>query len=284
MTGILVESKPRLDMPNVDSNISKADPRHENENAFTIIGHRGAAGLAPENTLGSFATALQLGCPMLELDVHLARDDGQGQQLVVIHDEQLQRTTNGNGPVNEYTVAELKELDAGDGAQIPLLTEVTDLIRKHNEQRACSVCLNIELKGEHTAAPVAAFLQDNPDLDVLVSSFQHRELAHFRMLDPATAVAPLYDRYDSAWHETAKKLGASAVNISTRIATAKRISEIRSAGYSVYVYTVNRARLAVQLKGAGASGVFTDRPDLMFDAELGPCAWDTPASLIGGEG
>ena len=267
-------------MPSVDSNISKANLRQDNENGFTIIGHRGAAGLAPENTLGGFATALQLGCPMLELDVHLARDNGQGQQLVVIHDEQLQRTTNGNGPVNGYTVAKLKELDAGNGAKIPLLEEVTDLIRKHNEQLECSVRLNIELKGDDTAAPVAAFLQDNPDLDALVSSFQHQELARFRKLDPTTAVAPLYGRYDSAWHETAKKLGASAVNISSRMATAQRISQIRSAGYSVYVYTVNRARLAAKLKADGASGVFTDRPDLMFRAALGPCAWDTTAQSI----
>ena len=275
MAGILVESKPRLDMHTVDSNTSRADP--ETGNDFTIIGHRGAAGLAPENTLRSFATALQLGCPMLELDVHLARNDGQGQQLVVIHDEQLQRTTNGKGPVNGYTIAELKELDAGEGAKIPLLAQVTDLIRKHNERRECSVCLNIELKGDHTAAPVAAFVHANPDLDVLISSFNHGELARFRELNKGTPVAPLYDRYDSAWRETAEKLGASAVNISVRIATAKRISEMRSAGYSVYVYTVNRTQLAVQLKRAGASGVFTARPDLMFDAGLGRYAWDAQA-------
>ena len=182
-----------------------------------------------------------------------------------------------NGRSEEKGQRALKELDAGNGAKIPLLEEVTDLIRKHNEQLECSVRLNIELKGDDTAAPVAAFLQDNPDLDALVSSFQHQELARFRMLDPTTAVAPLYGRYDSAWHETAKKLGASAVNISSRMATAQRISQIRSAGYSVYVYTVNRARLAAKLKADGASGVFTDRPDLMFRAALGPCAWDTPA-------
>ena len=241
-------------MPSVDSNTSKANLRQDNENGFTIIGHRGAAGLAPENTLGGFATALQLGCPMLELDVHLARDNGQGQQLVVIHDEQLQRTTNGNGPVNGYTVAKLKELDAGSGAKIPLLEEVTDLIRKHNEQLECSVRLNIELKGDDTAAPVAAFLQDNPDLDALVSPFQHQELARFRMLDPTTAVAPLYGRYDSAWHETAKAwcqrsqhqltYGHRPANQSNTIC---RLLSLR--------LHVNRARLAAKLKADGASGV-----------------------------
>ena len=89
------------------------------------IGHRGAAGHAPENTLVSFEKAIDLGCDMTELDVHIC---GSGE-LVVIHDETVDRTTNGSGRVSELTLREIKILDAGDGEEIPTLEEVLELLR-----------------------------------------------------------------------------------------------------------------------------------------------------------
>ena len=90
---------------------------------FTVIGHRGAAGLVPENTLPSFQRALDLGCPMLELDVHRVIDAHQQTQLLVLHDEDLERTTSGTGELAAHTLAQLRRLDAGNGAPIPLLDE-----------------------------------------------------------------------------------------------------------------------------------------------------------------
>ena len=227
------------------------------ETGFVIIGHRGAAGLAPENTLPSFRRALRSGCPMIELDVHCVRDRNDDLQLVVIHDDSLERTTNGHGPLDQFTLEQLRQLDAGNGAQIPLLQEVAELLPTHG------AALNIELKGKGTAAPTAHFIQANPAQRVLVSSFDHVELAAFRALDADTAVAPLYDRLRKNWRTTATELAASCVNVSRRAATKPRIQAICDAGYGVFVYTVNDVEEAIRLQRWGASGVFTDRPDLM---------------------
>src|SRR5437763_13614314 len=93
-----------------------------------VVGHRGAMGHCPENTLASFARGLELGADWIELDVHLSRDG----QLIVIHDETLDRTTNGHGLVKDHSLAELKQLDAGQGQAIPTLAEVLDWARTHD--------------------------------------------------------------------------------------------------------------------------------------------------------
>src|SRR4026207_2194343 len=91
------------------------------------VGHRGAAAIGPDTTLRSFRCAIELGCDMAECDVHLTRD----QQLAVIHDETVDRTTNGSGPVGGFTMAELKRLDAGKSEQIPTLDEVLECVKGH---------------------------------------------------------------------------------------------------------------------------------------------------------
>ncbi len=254
-----------------DSNADTFSPRAQLEHLiathnFMVIGHRGAAGLAPENTLKSFATALEWGCPMLELDVYAVSDDVTRSELVVIHDDTLNRTTNGRGKVMAHSLAELRRLDAGLGQPIPLLIEVAALIETHNANTDIATALNIELKGPDTAQPTAAFLQDRGtqhSLPILVSSFDHQELYAFTKLAPRYGVAPLYDRYRDSWPATAEKLEAIAINLSRRIATPARIAAMRDAGYAVFVYTVNTVTEAESLQAAGANGVFTDRPDLM---------------------
>ena len=113
------------------------------------IGHRGAAGRAPENTLFSFEKAVLLGCDMTELDVHLCRSG----EIVVIHDETVDRTTDGSGRVSDLTLNELKLLNAGQGEAIPTLYEVLSLLRD-------MISLNIELKGLGTAKPVSDLVKE----------------------------------------------------------------------------------------------------------------------------
>src|SRR6185312_2950197 len=93
-----------------------------------VVGHRGAMGYCPENTLASFQRGLELGADWIELDVHLSRDGA----LIVIHDETLERTTDGHGLVRDHTLAELKQLDAGDGQRIPTLSEVLAWARQRD--------------------------------------------------------------------------------------------------------------------------------------------------------
>ena len=244
---------------------------------FVIIGHRGAAGLAPENTLPSFAHALALGCPMLELDVHRIADTDT--ELAVIHDRQLARTTNQRGLVDQLKQAELAEVDAGAGAAIPTLSDVLELLLQHDAARSperygphgrdpdtpasTSTHLNIELKGANTAHAANIILQTTGFRHARISSFEHEQLFEFRQLNAHTPVAPLLHKWQPDIANIAQELGASAVNISSKIASAKRIQALRSDGYYVFVYTVNSLREARKLYQWGVNGVFTDRPDII---------------------
>lgn len=229
---------------------------------FTIIGHRGAAGLAPENTLASFQLAAELGCPMIELDVHVA---GQGQDptLMVIHDFTLDRTTNGKGRIDATPSAVLATYCTTNGEAIPTLERIFSWAGSTRIQ------INVELKGQGTGAAVARFIKmkQNPTPEsqtpVVVSSFDRRELRSFRAEDTSTPVALLYDKWHSKWLDHADEFAASAINLGSKIATAKRIARIRAAGYAVFVYTVNTLQRAERLRQYGANGVFTDRPDRM---------------------
>lgn len=214
-----------------------------------VIGHRGAAGLCAENTLPSFRRAWECGVDAVELDVHIV----QGE-LVVIHDDTLERTTSGTGRVAQHTLASLRALDAGGSAQIPLLREVV-------AELPDDVGLNIELKGPATAVPVAEFLTRHPHVDALVSSFDHGLLRQFRQHDPRTRVAPLYSRWRRNVWETAEALNAWSINLSRRAATSGRLQEAARRGTKTLIYTVNDVDDARLLVSQGATGVFTDYPD-----------------------
>lgn len=231
-----------------------------------VIGHRGAAGLVPENTLPSFQRAFECAVGAVELDVYAIEGE-----LLVIHDDTLERTTNGSGPLAAQPLAALRRLDAGGGWPIPLLGEVAAIL-------PAGVGLNIELKGPDTAGPVADFLARTPVADVLVSSFEHAELRRFHALAPAVRVAPLFDRWtDRAW-SIAEELDAFAINLSRRIATRDRLARARELGLRTYVYTVNEPAEARTLIGNGATGIFTDYPDQITAARLDPIGADAPAA------
>ncbi|MDE0179286.1 MAG: glycerophosphodiester phosphodiesterase family protein [Gammaproteobacteria bacterium] len=221
-----------------------------------IIGHRGAAGLAPENTLAGFARAVELGVDGVELDVRMA-----GTETVVIHDERVDRTTNGTGMVSELGFAVLQSLDAGNGQRIPTLGEVLELVPRH-------VMLNVELKGSGTARPVAGIVGDlaagrqTADLpSLLVSSFDHEELRLFREICPGVPCAPLAGRWSDDLESAAGALDAWSVNLSLRAATEAHVRAVRSWGRRCLVFTVNDPARAQSLSGIGVTGVFTDYPD-----------------------
>ncbi|MEM7078915.1 MAG: glycerophosphodiester phosphodiesterase family protein [Pseudomonadota bacterium] len=232
--------------------------RGESAPGFQVIGHRGAAGLAPENTLTSFRTAIALGCPMLELDVHVVHDRRGTAHLCVIHDFTLQRTTDGNGRVSDATLAGIKALHS-QGEAVPFLPDVLELLRSHPE-----VALNIELKGVGTGAVLAALLAEleHPS-GLLVSSFVLGELEAFRAANRSTALAVLLERWRPDWSHLADALDARAVNLSNRIVTQPRVRDVVASGREVYVYTVNRKQRAAKLRDWGVQGIFTDRPDRM---------------------
>lgn len=218
------------------------------------IGHRGAMGHAPENTLASFQKAIELGVDWVELDVYAV--DGE---LVVIHDETLERTTNGRGKITDYTLTELRQLDAGDGQKIPLLGEVFDLVEGR-------VGINVELKGPATAAPAVAFLQEKikggwPTDKLLLSSFDHNQLLQAQLLDAAIARAPLYYGRPPDFSFAVDVLQAVAVNPFVQDVTPEMVNEAHQHGLMVWVYTVNEPSDIVRMRQFGVDGIFTNYPD-----------------------
>ena len=229
-----------------------------NTNEFLLIGHRGAAGLETENTLPSFQRALDLGCAAIELDV---QHGASGETQWVIHDHTVNRTTNGHGRVKDLTDSDLQTLRCTNGATIPKLSDVLDLVTRQSQVAATTAGVNVELKGPMTARAVADTLRNYQQIPILVSSFDHSELRRFRDIDPNTDVAPLFHAWQDSVDEIAADLSACCINLSSRIVTRRRCEQIHQSGLPVLAYTVNSQRAATRLQRMGVAGVFTDRPD-----------------------
>lgn len=227
-----------------------------------VIAHRGASGDAPENTMRAFEQAVLLGADGIELDVQLTRDG----ELVVIHDETLDRVTTGTGRVYSHTFAELRTLDAGSWfsscskpERIPHLQEVFDLLAGRD------MLLNVELKNdvvpyEGIEAKVCALLAEYPDQRVLVSSFNHYSLRRIKHISPATNIALLYaDGLVEPWLY-AQRQKASALNPYYPNIVPELVAGCRDAGIALYAWTVNREEDMKKMLTAGIDGIMTDYP------------------------
>lgn len=225
-----------------------------------IIGHRGASGYEPENTIRSFKKAIELGVDIIEFDVHLCKSG----EIVVIHDEKVNRTTNGHGYIREKTIEELKKLDMGKGEKIPTLGEVLDLVNRR-------VKINIELKGEKTAKPVYAIIQkyiqkcgwtyDN----FLISSFDNSQLKEMRELDSKIKIGIIAQKIRGDLPELAKKLRPYSLNINSksRFLTKGFVDFWRNQRVKIFVWTVNDKKNIERLKSIGVDGIFSDYPDML---------------------
>ncbi|MBW1781988.1 MAG: glycerophosphodiester phosphodiesterase [Deltaproteobacteria bacterium] len=218
------------------------------------IGHRGAMGHAPENTLASFEKALDLGTPCVEVDVYHV--DGN---LVAFHDDRLERTTNGTGYLLDRDFSYLRSLDAGDGERIPTLEEVFDTV-------GLKAGVNIELKGPGTARPVVELISTlrkrgwRDDL-ILVSSFNHRELEAVRRMDSGIRLGALMVGLpvDDAAFATA--LGAYSAHLSMDFVDRRFVDDAHSRGLRVFVFTVNHPDDISRMESLGVDGVFTNYPE-----------------------
>ena len=217
-------------------------------NDFIVFGHRGASGYEPENTLRSFETAINLGCTWIELDVYLVEDE-----IIVIHAENLSRTTNGQGRISDVTLDYVRSLDAGKGEPVPTLNEVLELAKGR-----CGI--NVELKGPRTAKSVSSALHKacqagwHPD-QLLISSFDHDELA---LADPAFRRGALFDRQTGSYVVQAKAVKAYSIHLALRLVDARTVARAHDEGFKVFVYTVNDIN---GVSDMDVDGVFTDFPD-----------------------
>jgi glycerophosphoryl diester phosphodiesterase len=225
-----------------------------------VIGHRGASGTTPENTLVAFRRAEELGADMVELDVQRTRDG----EVVVIHDFTLDRTTDGTGRVGEHTLVELARLDAGSwfgarfrGERIPTLGQVLDAI---------ALPVNVELKpvgDEGLEEQALAVVTRAGALDrVVFSSFVADALVRLRALSREAALAVLWEHHPLPEAvRLAEGVHATALHLRNDAATPDALALLASAGLPVRVWTVNDPDEFARLAGADVDGVFTDHPE-----------------------
>jgi glycerophosphoryl diester phosphodiesterase len=221
-----------------------------------IIGHRGAKGHAPENTLISFQKALDLGVDGMELDVHLSADN----QIIVIHDETVNRTTNGDGFVNQLSLQELKALRIADIHQIPTLVEVLDLIDR-------KIVLNIELKGKHTAKPVLALIEKYMTTknwnynSFLISSFDWNLLQEMHQLNPKIALGVLTATDVDLAIGFAQSIKAKSIHPYFHLLNQENTLLMQQKGFQVFPWTVNEPEDIQKIKSYTVNGIITDFPD-----------------------
>ncbi len=233
-----------------------------------VIAHRGYSARYPENTLAAFAAALEIEADAIELDITLTAD----RQLVVIHDETLDRTTNGSGLVRNHTLSELRQLDAGSwfdsrfsGERIPTLIEVLDLVQNR-------ILLNVEIKpeayeSEHPADAIEQQLlcllrEKNLEHSVIISSFHHDLLQDMQSQFVQIARAALYDPIMGPLdpNSICETLGTVAFNPHHESLTPNQVTSLHESGHFVFPYTVNSPQRMQTLLEWGVDGLFTDDP------------------------
>lgn len=219
--------------------------------------HRGASARAPENTLAAFRAAEEDGADGIEMDVHLSRDGVP----VIIHDDTLDRTSDGRGAVERSPLAALRRLDAGGwfapafaGEPLPSLAEVLDWA-------GTRLRINLEIKSSLPPQVLLRVLADFPDSRLLVSSLDLRLLAALRRAEPALALAVVCD--SRLWRRSLRRavaLGAESFHPRRGLAGRPLAAACHAAGLAVFPWTVDRGREARSLVRAGADGFFTNDP------------------------
>jgi glycerophosphoryl diester phosphodiesterase len=234
-----------------------------------LIGHRGAALLAPENTLAGFRKAAEAGARWVEFDVRLSKDG----RCVLLHDDTLERTSTGRGRADLYTLEELQRLDAGlwygaafTGERLPSLEEAIALLAE------LGLGANVELKPApgaeiETARAVAAVLRASWPRSLpmpLISSFKEASLAAIRDAAPEFPRGLLVGAVPPDWRERAEALGCVTMHCNHKRLDRAQAREIIEAGYPLLAYTVNNPARAQELWAWGIASAITDCPDRLL--------------------
>ncbi|MGH7208156.1 MAG: glycerophosphodiester phosphodiesterase [Nitrospiraceae bacterium] len=215
------------------------------------IGHRGACGHAPENTLRSIAQAIALGCDMFEVDVQRTKDG----HLVLIHDPRVDRTTNGKGLVAEMDLEELRTLDAGGGQKIPTLEEAL-------QAASGRIGLILEVKAEGLAYDLCSIVRASGFAGpILYASFLPDELQHLRRAEPEARLMLLLKRPPKDPVAEAARLQATHVGLRFDTATKPLVTTLHKARLTVFVYTVNKRKDIQRMRAVRVDGIVSDFPD-----------------------
>ncbi len=231
-----------------------------------VLGHRGAAGLAPENTQSSLLAAHASHAQGVELDVTLLEDG----HAVIFHDKMINRTSNGEGVLNQFTLKEMRSFDLGSwfdpdfqNELILTLDEALDILEKYK------MTVNLELKRHNNSAAllvkqVKTILNNHPYFDahhLIVSSFDYSVLKQVHSQMPYVQIGVLYEKQNTPWLSRAKSLQASTILPAHTLITSELADQIKEAGYQLVTWTVNNNQEAQQLYKLGVQGIITDYPN-----------------------
>jgi len=223
-----------------------------------IIGHRGASGYEPENTLRSFERAIAMGAQMIELDVHLAKSG----EIVVIHDATIDRTTDGKGNVRDLSWKQLQKYHVGTSERLPLLSEVFEAVN----QRATII---IELKDPAAALPVADLITGYVKHkkcsyeNFIVASFDHYAVLRFHEYCPQVKTGVIFDGNPIGYADIARRAHANYAMMAYEWITKEFIADAHASGIQVFAYTVNTQAIAKKLRKLKIDGMVSNYPDIL---------------------
>jgi glycerophosphoryl diester phosphodiesterase len=218
------------------------------------IGHRGARGEKPENTLLGIRYALELGLDGVEIDVHLSKDE----ELIIIHDETLDRTTNGHGLITKSTIKEIKKLDAGLGEKVPTLSEVIDLMKEFDKE------LLIEMKVSGIEKKVLNLIKEKKFSDLsIIKSFNHRSILNFKTMAKNIRAQVLIDCLPVNPVSLIKSAKADGLSIKLNFLDEIIIDECHQAGYFVTSWNANTKEDLAKFTFLKTDYLCTDFPILL---------------------
>jgi len=230
-----------------------------------VVGHRGAAGVEPENTIRGFRYALELGVDYVECDVHLTKDN----QLIVMHDETVDRTTNGTGAIRNLTFAEVRSLDAGKGERVPTLAEVLEVVKDR-------AILLIELKGEGVEEQAVQTVKEmQMDEQVIFTSFHLDRIRKVKSPLPPFAkggkggisslkVGAIFGQPPADACQQALDAGASGIGVHYRNLRRELVNKAHSHGLDVRAWNPDTVPEMQAMIDLGVNGVSSNRPDLLI--------------------
>lgn len=220
------------------------------------LGHRGASGYLPENTIASFLKAIDLQVDMIELDVHCCKTG----EIVVMHDDTVDRTTNGYGRIADLTLEELQLLDAGQGQKVPTLAEVLDVV---NARVGVVVEVKERAAIQRTADILCQYVIERGWIyeQFFVTAFDHYLLRAFHELCPEVHLGGILAGIPIGYAEFGERLGAASVNMAHIFLTREFVEDAHARGLQVFAWTVDDSRDIERMKDLGVDGIFSNFPD-----------------------
>jgi glycerophosphoryl diester phosphodiesterase len=213
-----------------------------------IIAHRGASFFEPENTIKAIERAIKMGADFVEVDVRMSKNN----RLVIMHDADINRTTDGKGLVKDYTLQELKRLEAGDGETIPTLDEIIACVKDR-------VGLVIEIKEPGTEGKILEKINENKLENTILTSFYHKSIENARKMNPSVDAGIIFACQPLDMNQMASNACANVIFPGYKYLDEDLIKQAHKNGISVYPWTVDDAEIFEKLVGMGVDGIVTNK-------------------------